>query len=222
MIQIMPSILSADFSKLGKEIEVVERGGAHAIHIDVMDGHFVPNITVGPLVVMSLKSITRLPLDVHLMISDPDKFIASFVKAGADRISVHVEACTHLHRTLMLIRSMGVKCGVAINPATPLGHLAEVLSMVDFVLMMSVNPGFSGQTFINESIDKISRLHHVINSRSLKAVISVDGGVSASNAGDLVKAGARLLVAGASVFGRPDPAAAVQELIAATKLGVSA
>jgi ribulose-phosphate 3-epimerase len=218
MIQIAPSILSADFSKLGKEIEVVAKGGAHAIHIDVMDGHFVPNITIGPQVVQALKSVSRLPLDVHLMVEDPDKLLPSFVKAGADRISVHVEASVHLHRTLSLIRSSGVKTGIAVNPATPLGSVAEVLHMVDFVLVMSVNPGFGGQAFIPESFDKISRLYHVIKSRNLKAIIAVDGGVSVANTAELVRAGARILIAGASVFGAADPIQAVQQLISASKI----
>lgn len=213
MIEIAPSILSADFSQLGSQIETVTRGGAHAIHIDVMDGHFVPNITIGPVVVQSIKSMCRLPLDVHLMVEDPDRFINAFVKVGADRISVHVEAAVHLHRTLTMIRSTGVKTGVAINPATPLGNLAEILHLVDFVLVMAVNPGFGGQEFIPESIDKISRLHNVIRSRSLRAIISVDGGVNRANINDLVKAGARILIAGNSIFKTPDPALAVEDLV---------
>jgi ribulose-phosphate 3-epimerase len=218
VIQIAPSILSADFSKLGKDIEMITKAGAHAIHVDVMDGHFVPNITIGPPVIQSLKAVARLPLDVHLMISEPDRLLHSFIKAGADRLSVHVEACIHLHRTLSSIRSSGVKAGVAINPGTPLGNVAEILPMVDFVLVMSVNPGFGGQSFIPESIDKIARLYHVIKSRSLKAIIAVDGGVTAENAGELVRAGARVLIAGAAIFGAQDPISAVQQIIAASKI----
>ena len=218
MIQILPSILSADFNNLGREIETVARAGAHGIHVDVMDGHFVPNITIGPPVIQCLKSATRLPLDVHLMISDADRYIPNFIKSGADRLSVHVEACTHLHSTLVKIKSAGVKCGVALNPATPLGQIVEILHLVDFILIMSVNPGFSGQAFIPEAIDKISRLYNVIQSRNLKAIISVDGGVSIENASTLVKAGARMLVAGNAVFGADDPGKALKELAAAAKI----
>ncbi len=218
MIEIATSILSADFSQLGSQIELVSRGGAHLIHMDVMDGHFVPNITIGPLVVHSIKNASRLPLDVHLMITDPDRYINAFVKAGADRLSVHVEACVHLHRTLTMIRSTGVKAGVAINPSTPLGHLAEILHLVDFVLVMAVNPGFGGQDFIPETIDKIARLHNVIRSRNLRAIISVDGGVNLSNVKDLVRAGARIVIAGSSVFNMPDPTKAVAALLQAASI----
>ncbi len=218
MIEIAPSILSADFSQLGSQIDLVSRGGAHLIHMDVMDGHFVPNITIGPLVVNSVKNASRLPLDVHLMITEPDRYINAFVKAGADRLSVHVEACVHLHRTLTMIRSTGVKAGVAINPSTPLGHLAEILHLVDFVLVMAVNPGFGGQDFIPETIDKIARLNNVIRSRNLRAIISVDGGVNLSNVKELVRAGARIVIAGNSVFKTPDPAKAVADLLQAASI----
>ena len=216
MIQIAPSILSADFTNLGRDIDIVTKSGAHAIHVDVMDGHFVPNITIGPIVVNSIKNIARIPLDVHLMIENPDRYIHSFIKAGADRLSVHVEACPHLHRTISIIKSSGVKAGVALNPATPLGQLVEILPMVDFVLVMSVNPGFGGQLFIRESLDKIKRLYNVIRTRNLKAVIAVDGGINLKNAPELVKAGARILVAGSTVFKAQDPSKAVQTLIAST------
>ncbi|MBN1879531.1 ribulose-phosphate 3-epimerase [bacterium] len=218
MIQIAPSILSADFVNLARDIDVVTRGGAHAIHVDVMDGHFVPNITIGPSVVKALKSATRLPLDVHLMIESPERFIPDFIKAGADMLSVHIEACPHIHRILHMIRNAGIKTGIALNPGTPLGSIAEVLHLVHFVLIMSVNPGFGGQPFIPDSIDKISRLANVIRARNINASISVDGGVCESNARDLVLAGAQLLVAGSAVFNHSDPADAVRRLISVTRL----
>ncbi len=217
MIQIAPSILSADFSKLGREIDLVATAGAHVIHVDVMDGHFVPNITIGPPVIRSIKRVCRLPLDVHLMISEPDRFIPVFVKSGADRISVHIEACPHIHRTITRIKSAGVKAGVAINPGTPVGHVVEVLPLVDFVLVMTVNPGFGGQKFITSSIDKIKRLQNVLVSRGLKAVISVDGGVNQDNILQLVEAGAKIVVVGNSIFGARNPIKALRELIGAVK-----
>ncbi|MBN1354754.1 ribulose-phosphate 3-epimerase [bacterium] len=217
MVQIAPSILSANFSDLRSEIDLVTRAGAHALHIDVMDGHFVPNITIGPPVVASIKQVTRLPLDVHLMINDPDKFIPAFIKAGADRLSVHIENGIHIHRTISSIKSAGVKAGVAVNPGTPPGTLYEILPILDFILVMSVNPGFGGQKFIESSIDKIRRLNQVITTRKLKTIISVDGGVDVENTPMLVQAGARLLVAGNAIFGAPDPFQAVKKLIEASK-----
>ncbi len=219
MIQIAPSILSANFTCLADEIHRVTRGGAHSIHIDVMDGHFVPNITIGPLVVQSIKSVCEIPLDVHLMIENPDSYIKQFIHAGADRISVHVEACCHLHRLISNIRSAGVKAGVAINPATPLGSLSEVLPLLDYVLIMTVNPGFGGQVFIEESLDKIRRLANVIHTRELNTIISVDGGITLRNAPEVVKAGARVIVAGNAIFHSDDPETAVRQFITATDLG---
>ncbi|MBN1295456.1 ribulose-phosphate 3-epimerase [bacterium] len=216
MVQIAPSILSADFANLARDIDIVARGGAHALHVDVMDGHFVPNISIGIPVVQALKMTTRLPLDVHLMIENPERFVPDFVKAGADLLAVHVEACPHIHRVITMIKSSGVKAGIALNPGTPLGSLSEILHMVNFVLIMSVNPGFGGQSFIPDSIDKIRRLSNVIHSRDLNVTIAVDGGVSENNAADLVTAGARLLVAGSSIFKSSDPAEAVRRLIAIT------
>jgi len=218
MIQIAPSILSADFANLSRDIDIVAQGGANALHIDVMDGHFVPNITIGAPVVKAIKRVTNLPLDVHLMIENPQQFIPDFIKAGADLLSVHIESCPHIHRTISMIKQAGLKAGVALNPGTPLGTLSEVLSTVDYILIMSVNPGFGGQQFIPESIDKISRLSTVLRSRDIKAQISVDGGVSTENARELALAGARLLVAGSSVFKTPDPAEAVSQLISVANL----
>lgn len=215
MVQIAPSILSADFANLARDIDVVARGGAHALHVDVMDGHFVPNITIGPPVVRALKMTTRLPLDVHLMIEKPELYIPEFIKSGADLLSVHIEACPHIHRTIDMIKSAGVKAGIALNPGTPLGHIYEVIHLLNFVLIMSVNPGFGGQSFIPSTLDRIRRLSRFIKSRDLKVTIAVDGGVSENNARDLAAAGARLLVAGSSIFKSPDPADAVRRLIAA-------
>lgn len=217
MVQIAPSLLSADFANLSADIEKVTRGGAHALHIDVMDGHFVPNITIGPVVIQSVKNSTNLPLDVHLMIENSDRFVPQFIRAGADWITVHAENCVHLHRTITMIKSAGVKAGVALNPATPVGQISEILHKVDLVLVMSVNPGFGGQDFIPESLDKIRRLSNVIRSRGLKVVVSVDGGVNLENAPKLVRAGARILIAGSSVFGRANPEKAVRDLIDAAK-----
>ncbi|MEW6209347.1 MAG: ribulose-phosphate 3-epimerase [Acidobacteriota bacterium] len=201
MIEIAPSILSADFSKLGEEVRAAERGGAGLIHCDVMDGHFVPNITIGPLVVRALKGVTNLPLDCHLMITDPDRYIADFARAGASMISVQVEAVTHLHRTVTAIRDLGCRAGVVLNPATPISPLEEILSFVDYVLIMSVNPGFGGQSFISASLDKISRLRGMIDSRGLNVKIEVDGGIGLQNISDVVRSGAEWIVAGSAVFG---------------------
>jgi ribulose-phosphate 3-epimerase len=211
-VRIAPSILSADFARLADAVAMVEAAGADQIHVDVMDGHFVPNITIGVPVVAALRRVTRLPLDVHLMITDPDRYVEAFASAGADIISVHVEAATHLHRTLTKIRQLKVKAGVAINPATPIEHIRDVATELDVVLVMSVNPGFGGQSFIPHSVPKIAAARALLDRAGSKADIEVDGGVDQHNAASLVAAGASILVAGASVFGTPDPAAAVRGL----------
>lgn len=210
MIQIAPSILSADFAKLGEEIKAVERGGAGLIHVDVMDGHFVPNITIGPMVVKAARRATGLPLDCHLMITDPDLYIDDFARAGANMISVHVEAVVHLHRTLTAIRQLGCKAGVVLNPTTPLSSIEEALAFVDYVLIMSVNPGFGGQSFISAALDKISRLRGMIDSRGLNVEIEVDGGIDLTNVAEVVRRGARWIVAGSAIFGKEDPAEATR------------
>jgi ribulose-phosphate 3-epimerase len=209
---VAPSILSADFSRLGDEIKAVEKAGAEIIHVDVMDGHFVPNITIGHPVVTSVRRITDLPLDVHLMIADADSYIEDFAKAGADWITVHVEACPHLHRTVGRIRELGKKAGVVLNPATPLGSLDEILGDVDLVMLMSVNPGFGGQSFIRSSINKIKTLRKMIEERGLEVGIEVDGGVSPATIGDVAGAGANIFVAGSAVFGQQDYAKVIQEM----------
>jgi ribulose-phosphate 3-epimerase len=212
-LKIAPSILSADFSKLGEEIQDAERGGADWIHVDVMDGHFVPNITIGPLVVQAIRPLTRLPLDVHLMISNPDSYIPAFAKAGADYITVHAEACVHLHRTLHHIREQGAKPGVVLNPATPLAVLEHVLSEVELVLIMTVNPGFGGQQFIPEMIPKIKQLKAMLLERHLSHVhIEVDGGINETTAPLVAAAGAGVLVAGNAVFGQKDRADAIRRI----------
>jgi len=207
-----PSILSADFSRLGEEIRAVENAGADIIHIDVMDGHFVPNITIGPLVVASVRKITDLPLDVHLMIADADRYIDDFAKAGADWITVHVEACPHLHRTVSRIKELGKKAGAVLNPATPLGTLDEILADVDLVMLMSVNPGFGGQSFIRSSLNKIKTLKNMIEDRGLEVGIEVDGGVSPATIKDVAGAGANIFVAGSAVFGQQDYAKEIMEM----------
>ncbi|MFY9553979.1 MAG: ribulose-phosphate 3-epimerase [Blastocatellia bacterium] len=212
MVEIAPSILSADFARLGEQIKAAERGGAGLIHVDVMDGHFVPNITIGPLVVKAARTATDLPLDCHLMITDPDLYIDDFARAGASMISVHVEAVAHLHRTLTAIRDLGCRPGVVLNPATPLSSIEEALLFVDYVLVMSVNPGFGGQSFIGASLDKISRLRSMIDSRGLNVHIEVDGGVGLDNVADVVRHGAEWIVAGSAVFGQRDPEQATREL----------
>ena len=211
-IRIAPSLLSADFAALGAEIAAVEQGGADLLHIDVMDGHFVPNLTMGPPVVRSVRRITKLPLDVHLMIEDPDRYIGTFVDAGATMISVHVEVLPHLHRTIQLIKSLGARAGVAINPATPVVALEEVAGDVDHVLVMSVNPGFGGQTFIPRSESKIRAVRSLLDAAGSRAPVEVDGGVDLTNASRIVAAGAGILVAGQSIFGAGDAARATRAL----------
>jgi len=210
-IKVAPSILSADFSRLGEEIRSVEAAGADIIHIDVMDGHFVPNITIGPLIVEAARKTTKLPLDVHLMITNPELYIADFAKAGADYITVHTETAFHLNRLVQSIKEhKGVKAAVALNPATPLTSLDYVLADVDMVLIMSVNPGFGGQAFIPSALEKITKLRKRIEELGLKTEIEVDGGVKPSNAAEVIKAGADILVAGSAVFGAKDYAAAIR------------
>jgi len=210
-IKVAPSLLSADFSRLGEEIKAVEVAGADIIHVDVMDGHFVPNITIGPLIVEAARRSTKLPLDVHLMITNPELYIADFAKAGADYITVHVETAFHLDRLVQSIREhKGVKAAVALNPATPLTSLDYVLSNVDMVLIMSVNPGFGGQAFIPSALDKITRLRKRIDDLGLKTEIEVDGGVKPANAAEIIRAGADILVAGSAVFGAKDYAVAIR------------
>ncbi len=215
-IEIAPSILSADFSCLGKEIEAAERGGASILHVDVMDGHFVPNITVGLPVVKSLAGATRLPIDAHLMISEPGRYAEQFVSAGAQMVSVHVEADANLHRTLMSIKTAGAQAGVVINPATPVGAIEEALQFVDYVLVMSVNPGFGGQKFIPQSVDKVRRLRQLILDRQLNVRIEIDGGIDRTNIETVVAAGADIIVAGSAIFGTGDAETAVKELRSAT------
>jgi ribulose-phosphate 3-epimerase len=212
-VQIAPSILSADFTRLGDEIRTVQAGGAHMIHVDVMDGHFVPNITIGPPVVRSIRDATELPLDVHLMISEADRFIPAFADSGANSITVHVEALKHLDRTVALIRSFGARVGVALNPATSLSEVEQVLDLVDMVLIMTVNPGFGGQKFIPYTIRKIRRLREMIDQGGLECVIEVDGGIDLGNMGDVLGAGASVIVAGSAIFKASDPAAMVQEML---------
>ncbi len=213
MIELAPSILSADFARLSEQIDCAIRGGGTIVHVDVMDGHFVPNLTLGPPVVRSLRKATDLPLDCHLMIERPDEFIPDFAQAGADWISVHQEACRHLHRTLTLIRSHGVSAGVVLNPATPIETLSEVLDMVDYVLVMSVNPGFGGQKFIPRAVGKIRRLAEWRAREGLAYRIEVDGGIDVETVGEVVRAGAEILVAGNAVFGQGDPTSNAQKLL---------
>jgi ribulose-phosphate 3-epimerase len=211
-IRIAPSILSADFAALGAAVIAAEKGGADLIHVDVMDGHFVPNITIGPLVVKSVKRIASVPLDVHLMIADPDKYAEAFVEAGADMLSVHVEVLPHLHRTIAAIRELGAKAGAALNPSTPVSALEDVAADLDVVLVMSVNPGFGGQRFIPHTTAKIHRVRELLDRTGSRAEIEVDGGIDLDTIGAVVAAGATLLVAGHAVFGHGDPTAATRAL----------
>ncbi|MCM0083998.1 ribulose-phosphate 3-epimerase [Geomonas sp. Red32] len=212
MKKIAPSILSADFARLGEEVAAIEAGGADYVHVDVMDGHFVPNITIGPLVVDAVRKVTKLPLDVHLMISQPDLYIESFAKAGADIIVVHAEATVHLHRTVQLIKSFGKRAGVSLNPATPLSALDYILEDLDLVLLMTVNPGFGGQSFIENCIPKIQTLRAMMDKRGVEAELEVDGGVKTDNIARIAHAGADVFVAGSAVFNSPDYAATIAEL----------
>ena len=219
-VRIAPSILAADFSALGEEIATAERGGADLIHVDVMDGHFVPNITIGPPVVRAIKRVTSLPLDVHLMIADPARYLTTFADAGADFLSVHVEATPHLHKTLTEIKKLGVQAGVALNPSTPESVLNEIATEVDFILVMSVNPGFGGQKFIPRTLTKIVAIQEILEKAKNEVPIEVDGGISQSNAGDVVAAGADMLVAGSAIFGSPDPSQAIEILRMAGSAGL--
>jgi len=200
MVKLAPSILSSDFARLGEQVEEVAGAGADYIHVDVMDGHFVPNITIGPAVVASIRPLTTLPLDVHLMIEHPERYVVEFVKAGADIVTVHVEACSHLHRLVQMIKGLGARAGVSLNPATPLSSIEEIVAHVDLVLVMSVNPGFGGQSFIASTLPKIAGMRRMLDDRKLSAELEVDGGIGPDNAGEIVKAGADVLVAGNSVF----------------------
>jgi ribulose-phosphate 3-epimerase len=215
LIELAPSILSADFARLGEQVRAAAAGGAQVIHVDIMDGHFVPNLTIGPPVVKSLRKVTDLPLDCHLMIDNPDEFIPIFADAGVNWISVHQEACQHLNRTLHLIKSHGCLAGVVINPATPVETLSEVLDIVDYVLVMSVNPGFGAQKFIPSTMHKMRRLADIRSQRGLSYRIEVDGGVALDTVADVVRAGAEILVAGNAVFGNGDPRKNAESLLRA-------
>ena len=220
MIRIAPSILSADFAALGAAIEASEKGGADLIHVDVMDGHFVPNITMGPSVVISIKRVATVPLDVHLMITDPDRYIDAFAEAGADMMSVHVEVLPHLHRTVHAIKALGVKAGVVLNPATPVAAIQEIAADADYVLVMSVNPGFGGQTFIPRSESKVRDVRALLDAAGNEALVEIDGGIDLHTIARVVAAGARMIVAGSAVFNTPDPERAVRELKAAALAAV--
>ncbi|KYD29632.1 ribulose-phosphate 3-epimerase [Geobacillus sp. NFOSA3] len=212
MVKIAPSILSADFARLAEEIRDVEQGGADYIHVDVMDGHFVPNITIGPLIVEAIRPITKLPLDVHLMIEQPDRYIPAFAKAGADYLSVHVEACPHLHRTIHLIKEQGVKAGVVLNPHTPVEMIQHIIDDVDLVLLMTVNPGFGGQKFIPSVLPKIRQVAQLVKERGRFVEIEVDGGINAKTARLCMEAGANVLVAGSAIYNERDRAAAIRAI----------
>lgn len=218
-VRIAPSLLAADFARLGDQVAAAERGGADLLHVDIMDGHFVPNLTMGPPVVKSIKKVARVPLDVHLMIEEPDRYIEAFVQAGASMISVHVEVLPHLHRTIHYIKSLGARAGVALNPSTPVVMLEEIAGDVDHVLVMTVNPGFGGQTFIPRSESKIRATRELLNRNRNPAPIEVDGGIDTSTAAKVVAAGAEILVAGAAIFNTPNPERATRELRAAAEAG---
>jgi ribulose-phosphate 3-epimerase len=220
MIEIAPSILSADFARLGEQIALVEKAGASLLHVDVMDGRFVPNITIGLPVVKAISRATRLPIDAHLMIVEPGRYAEQFVKAGAQMVSIHIEADPHAHRTLSGIRAAGALAGLALNPATPLSALDEAIKFADYVLLMSVNPGFGGQEFIPESLEKVRRLRKMIDERGLKTRIEIDGGINAENIPEVAGAGAEIIVSGSAIFGAADPAVALRELREATVLWV--
>ena len=211
-LMIAPSILSADFTRLGDEIRAVEAAGADVIHVDVMDGHFVPNITIGPLVVRAVRTVTDLPVDVHLMITDPDRYLKDFIDAGADWVTVHVEACVHLHRTLACIKDLGRKAGAVLNPATSLTTLENVLAEVDLVMLMSVNPGFGGQSFIPSAIDKIRRLRQMLDAVNPGAGIEVDGGIGPATIGAVAEAGANIFVAGSAIYGQAEYGPVIRDL----------
>ena len=221
-VRIAPSILSADFAALGAAIGAAERGGADLIHVDVMDGHFVPNITIGPPVVRSIKRVAKVPLDVHLMITDPDRYLDAFAQAGASMMSVHIEVLPHLHRTVHAIKALGVQAGVVLNPATPAGLLVDIAADVDYVLVMSVNPGFGGQTFIPRSESKVREVRALLDRAGNPAPVEIDGGVDLANIARVVAAGAQIIVAGAAVFNTPDPERAVRDLKAAAQGGIAA
>ncbi len=211
--KLAPSILSADFARLGEQVQRVAQAGADYIHVDVMDGHFVPNITIGPLIVEALRPVTPLPLDVHLMIENPDRYIDAFVKAGADILTVHVEACVHLHRTVQAIKEKGIRAGVALNPHTPLVSVEEILPDVDLILIMSVNPGFGGQRLIPGALDKLRRTRELLADKELSQVeVEVDGGIKLDNIGRVAEAGAQVIVSGSGIFGAPDPAEMVRQM----------
>lgn len=212
MVQILPSILSADFARLGEQIHQVEQGGATTLHVDIMDGHFVPNLTIGPPVVKSIRKITKMTLDVHLMVTDPDKYAPIFIEAGADQVSVHQEAALHLDAVIRTIQAAGAQAGVVLNPATPVAALEDILYLVDYVLVMSVNPGFGGQQFIPRALDKVRALDRKRNEQGLKFAIEIDGGVTTDNVGEIVRAGVDWVVSGASIFLTPDPAATVARM----------
>jgi ribulose-phosphate 3-epimerase len=221
-VLIAPSILSADFAALGEAIAAAERGGADLIHVDVMDGHFVPNISIGVPVVRSLRRVVHVPLDVHLMITDADRYLEAFAEAGAAMISVHVEALTHLHRTVQAIRALGLEAGVALNPATPPAALEQIVGDVHHVLVMSVNPGFGGQTFIPRSESKVRDVRALIDRSGSRAIVAIDGGIDHQNVARVVAAGARLIVAGSAIFHASDPERATRDLKAAARAGLSA
>jgi ribulose-phosphate 3-epimerase len=222
MIEILPSILAADFARLGEQIAAAERGGVQRFHLDVMDGHFVPNFTIGPPVVESIRKITRAKLDVHLMITDPNRYAPAFIDAGADSVSVHYEACIHLERTLRHIQSEGALAGVVLNPSTPVAMLEDILYAVDYVLIMSVNPGFGGQKFIGHSLDKVRALSMRKRELGLRFPIQIDGGITLDNVGDAVRAGCEWIVTGSSIFHTPDPGKASAEMIKAAAEAVAA
>lgn len=211
-VRIAPSILTADFARLADEVLRVEKGGADLIHIDVMDGHFVPNLTVGPPIVEALRKVTKLPLDVHLMMTNPDAFISEFANAGADYLTVHVETCPHLHRTVQSVKERGIKAGVALNPATPLSAIEGILRDVDLLLVMSVNPGFGGQHFIASTLDKIAHARQLLDRARSRAALEVDGGVKVENAAQVVRAGADILVSGSAIFASADYGAVIRDL----------